>query len=534
VTAILRQNAAVSGPEVRRPGLGSGGGSEVLPSSAKKVGKKGIYSRDPAAELMPAAEFLGFEPDFGAVLEDFQGSPFDPARRRVLGRLAGVFAMDYQGARAEERRFLRRLLVARNAREGYAANRALHLLGVTPIVRRTLAIGVAEARFATGPVAGFLGAVQARVAATTFRLLGPEGREQLWNLLTVAGCDAERRPVSGADRVLERALVLKALAARRHRIGPWSKDGSTALYEISSFAEALRGASRRKLAALTTLIPEPGTAVSASHAKLTPATRAVILARGEVDPIFAWREHGSPRIGGGAGGDANAVDDSLPDLDRGPLLDRSRLHQALAEARAFTGRLEQTFADALTDYMAGRELSPARLAKKDEALAVLAKRGFDVVRGASVEAIRRDAQGVYRFDAARALGDLLSRYSGATYLHRVFSDQVTAGAEPIAQITAALATGFAVPVSVAELKQHFSRAYAVTALADEADQTFEVLNAENGEALSLSAPALLAPSLPKDFGSKARAEAYFAPAALDLLAPPFGLTFPAIGIEDQL
>src|SRR5690606_39032748 len=115
------------------------------------------HALDPAAELMPAAEFLGQDPDFQAILEEHEGSPFDPARRKVLGRLMGVFAMDYQGARSEERRFLRRLLAARNAREGYAANRALHLLGVPHAVRRTLALGVAEARFEVGPPLGFLG-----------------------------------------------------------------------------------------------------------------------------------------------------------------------------------------------------------------------------------------------------------------------------------------------------------------------------------------------------------------------------------------
>ncbi len=527
VSAILRQNAAV-GAEVKRTGLGGGGGAAPALPGQRRVDKKGRYSKDPAAELMPAAEFLGFEPDFAAVLEDFQGSPFDPQRRRVLGKLAGVFAMDYQGARSEERRFLRRLLLAGNPKEGYAANRALHLLGVSPVIRRTLALGVAETRAERG--AGFLGAVQARLAATTFRLLGPEGREQVWNLLTLAGCDAQRRPLASADRVLERALVLKAVAARRHQLGPWSARGPQALYEVVELAEAMRGAPRAQLAAYTTLhSPE----ARGPLAKLEPAPRVLAQARGDVDPVFAWRQHGAPRLSAQAEAGVGASDDALPDLDRGPLLDRPRLHQALAEARVFPERLALSCVDALTDYLAGRALTAERLALKDEAVARLAKRGYDVVRAGSIEAIRTDSQGIYRFDAARALGDLMSRYSGATYLRRVFSDQVTAGADPLAQLLLALDSGLVVPLSVGDPQERLGRAYAILERSDEEDGLV-LIEGESREEVSATGRELLAPALPAAFGRRARADTYFAPAALDLLAPPFGLRFAAIGIEDQL
>ena len=210
------------------------------------------FPADPAAELMPAAEFLGHDPDFPAILESFEGSPFDPARRRVLGRLMGVFAMDYQGARSEERRFLRRLLGSRNAREGYAANCALHLCGASHAIRRTLALGVAESRWTYGCRRGFLGAVQARLAATTFQMLGPAARETLWSTLTMAGTDAAGRRVPDADPVIERALVLKALAARRNRFGPWCPSGPDALDEIVGFAAEIRGLAIERLAVGTT------------------------------------------------------------------------------------------------------------------------------------------------------------------------------------------------------------------------------------------------------------------------------------------
>ena len=167
MTAILRNNATTSRQSVGGAKMGRGGSGKaplVAGHGIAKVKQQLRKPADPAAELMPAAEFLGHETDYVAILESFPDSPFDPARRKVLGRLMGMFAMDYQGARSAERAFLRRLLLARNAREGYVANRALHLCGAQHALRRTLALGVAESRWEEGRNVGFLGAVQARIA----------------------------------------------------------------------------------------------------------------------------------------------------------------------------------------------------------------------------------------------------------------------------------------------------------------------------------------------------------------------------------
>ncbi|MEK7704573.1 MAG: hypothetical protein AAB426_06395, partial [Myxococcota bacterium] len=404
MTAIQRNNAATFDIGPKRARLGGGGsGRGALPVGTKKVEEKLRRSDDPAAELLPAAEFLGHETDFGAILEDFEGSPFDPARRRVLGRLMGMFAMDYQGARPEERRFLRRLLTAGNPREGYVANRALHLCGAPHVIRRTLALGVAESRVAERSDLGFLGAVQARIAATTLRLLGPLGRETLWNLLVQAGQGPDGGALVGADRVIERALILKALGARRHRLGPWSRDGREALDEIARFATGIRGVARVALAARTTLEPlDPQRLPDPAKLPASPIAQVALKARAAIDPIVAWGCHTGPieRVTG-AGGQAR--DDSMPDLDRSPLQDRSRIHMALAEARVTgDGRLDDKQASAMADYLAGRDLNERRLALKNEALAALASQGFDLPPAATIEAIRQDAQGVYKFDSARA------------------------------------------------------------------------------------------------------------------------------------
>ena len=528
MTAIQRNNA-VGGP-VSGAKMGSGGsGRAPMAAPGGRVRRRLEPPDDPAAELMPAAEFLGHETDFHAILEDFRDSPFDPARRRVLGKLMGMFAMDYQGARPEERRFLRRLLNGGNPREGYVANRALHLCGASPVIRRTLALGVSEARFDRERRVGFLGAVQARVAATVFKTLGPRGREAVWNLLTAAGTEADGNPAPGADRVIERALILKAVAARRHRLGPWSRDGEGALVEIDRFADAIRGNNRANLAARTTLVP-------GDPERPPPTSTAVEVARGDVDPAFAWEAHGNKSERADKGERPAAADDVLPDLDRGLLLDRPRLHWALAEARARKAdTLDAEQCEALTDYIIGRPLRAKVEPVKDAALERMHEVGFDVVRLDAIEWIRQDAQGIYKFDAARALGDLMSRYTGAMYVRRVFSDQTTAGLDPLQQIATALERGLAVPIMINELKLPVTRAYA--AVGWEGPPTvgeIELADPQIDRRFTIPFKQLLASKLPDGFGQQTRADAYMAPVALDLLAPPFGIPFPDLGIEDRL
>jgi hypothetical protein len=240
-----------------------------------------------------------------------------------------------------------------------------------------------------------------------------------------------------------------------------------------------------------------------------------------------------------SGKSATPVEDiyaELPDLDRSPLADRPRLHQALAESRAWPdGRLAPHEREALSDYLAGKELIQSRLAFKEAALEKLAQQGFDVCRAAALDAIRADAMGIYRFDAARALGLLLSRYTGAVYVRRIFSDQLTAGGEPLEQIRLALEQGLAVPITVSDMKTALLSAWAALgARLYVGEQVLDLRSPTLDADATLPRGQLVAPQLPPAFGKKARVDAYMAPAALDLFAPPFGLVFPALGIEDAL
>src|SRR5690606_21484759 len=110
----------------------------------------------------------------------------------------------------------------------------------------------------------------------------------------------------------------------------------------------------------------PGDAkrVAPDLAALSGAQRAVYLAQGELDPVFAWKTHGVVREAAPA--DLLAREDiyvALPDLDRSPLQDRPRAHQALAEARVLAGLggpLTHDQIEALSDYMVGARMYEAK------------------------------------------------------------------------------------------------------------------------------------------------------------------------------
>ncbi|MEM6730424.1 MAG: hypothetical protein AAF658_02645, partial [Myxococcota bacterium] len=381
---------------------------------------------------------------------------------------------------------------------------------------------------------GFLGAVQARIAATTFQMLGPESRELLWSTLTLAGTSSEGRVLAEADPVIERALVLKALAARRNRVGPWAKDGAAAVEEIVQFAREIRGSTFEHLAAMTTLEPVD---VELQHPLAFDESAVVLRAQAEIDPIAAWHQNG--RTAAAAVGAATDLDpwEVLPELDRNPLFERPRYHQALAEARATRGHpLCSEEHDALTRFITGQELLGKHESALSQAFQVIERNGFDLADRTVLETVREDAMGIYRFDAARALSDLLSRYTGATYVRRVFSDQLTAGTDPMGQIASSLDAGMPVPLTVQEVRKHRFKALSVlTSEVVEAKPRDYKLRVSGGELDAFVLASMLTqPELPEAFGKKARADAYLAPAALDLLAPPFGIVFEPLGIEDEL
>ena len=497
------------------------------------------YSADPAADLMPAAAFLGHEVDYVAILEKFPDSPFDPAKRKKLGKLMGIFAMDYQSARSEERDFLRQLLESRNAKEGYAANCSLHWCGVSNAIRRTLALSVAQSRFELGPCDGFLGAVQARHAAVTLELLGPLGRERIWDCLTRAGTHASGKVYKKADRMIERGLILKALAARRDRLGPWSCDGEEALQEIELFAKSIRGCSREVLAYRTTL-RRPGEIQGKQGALAKDAKDSLRyladIAYAEIDPIRAWSKQRKPWKDDKNHPEIDDAFEQMPELDRNPLLQRTRVHCALAQASAgYVKGLDNRWSEALTDYVIGRDMSPRKEERKDKALEYFAEHGFDICHSSDLEAIRSDAQGIYKYQADRAFGTLTSVFSGATYVRKMVSDLLNAGQNPIGEIEKNLHDGFSLPLIFCEMKFGFYKTTAaVESIRGEEYNQLILYGSKSIQCDFVPAPFLLAKVLPEVFGRDARLDHYFSPLGLDLMMPPFGIEFSSLGIVDQL
>ena len=121
------------------------------------------------------------------------------------------------------------------------------------------------------------------------------------------------------------------------------------------------------------------------------------------------------------------------------------------------------------------------------------------------------------------------------YVRRVFSDQTTAGLDPLQQIVTALERGLAVPIMINELKLPVTRAFAAIGWQGPPGAgEVELADPQVDKRVTIAGKKLLASVLPEGFGQRTRADAYLAPAALDLLAPPFGIPFPALGIEDRL
>ncbi len=125
---------------------------------------------------------------------------------------------------------------------------------LTPQIDEALVRGVAERQSSSdrGQM-GILGRSQARDAAQTVMKMNAPDYEQLQKLLADAGKGADGKVAAGADPQAERALILKAVAARKDALTNPDPDVSgKAMKEISDFAKQVRGTERSKLIDETT------------------------------------------------------------------------------------------------------------------------------------------------------------------------------------------------------------------------------------------------------------------------------------------
>lgn len=100
---------------------------------------------------------------------------------------------------------------------------------------------------------GILGQAQAHRAGETVMGMTTQHHGELKALMSSAGTGADGKPAAGADADAERALILKAIAARKDALtGDDVDKASAAMKEVSQFANDIRGMPREKLIRSTT------------------------------------------------------------------------------------------------------------------------------------------------------------------------------------------------------------------------------------------------------------------------------------------
>lgn len=169
---------------------------------------------------------------------------------------------------------------------------------LTPEVVAMLINGVADSRSdsARGQ-AGVLGVEQVTEAAEALLGMPEQAYQELTTTLGQAGLDSEGQASAGADVGAEQALILKSLASRRDLLLGDPAQAEEAMAEITQFGADIRGTERDTLMANTTLIDvhdaadgsiDNDDALRQTYSK-SCAPSVAIMARAEMDPIFAWQ-----------------------------------------------------------------------------------------------------------------------------------------------------------------------------------------------------------------------------------------------------
>lgn len=162
---------------------------------------------------------------------------------------------------------------------------------LTPEIKKSLADGVAVPRDGESDrgARGILGKDQAARAASTITKMDGGDYESMKQLLAQTGQGADGTLVAGADPTAEKALILKAVAARSDRLkDPGSSDA--AFKEIADFAKAIRGTKREELIRTTTATDVQGTSNAESMKQTyenSCAPTVSQMTRAEVDPVYA-------------------------------------------------------------------------------------------------------------------------------------------------------------------------------------------------------------------------------------------------------
>ncbi|MCS7312491.1 MAG: hypothetical protein NZ742_06225 [Acidobacteria bacterium] len=178
-----------------------------------------------------------------------------------------------------------------------------HPRRITDAIVHTLTRGVADRRtHAQAGAEGILGLQQAIDAARALVNMPRSEYDRVVRLLQAAG-QRYGLAVPGADAQVERALILKAVAARTDelsnpglwdRLRMWIGMPTQAMGEIEMYASQIRGTPRDDLIRRSTVLDLDGDAQAEAlqqrfRTSCTPTSQQI--ARAEADPIYAWRLH---------------------------------------------------------------------------------------------------------------------------------------------------------------------------------------------------------------------------------------------------
>lgn len=261
---------------------------------------------------------------------------------------------------------------------------------------------------------GILGVTQVRDAARGLLNMSDDQYAATMDTLRQAGQDEDGNPVEGADAGAEQALLLKAVGARRDRLqGHWydglsrflgnTPESDTALSEITTFADDIRGTERDELIRTTTLQDlddentsdfDPDNPLDHSDTRvnndglyqrfdMSCAPTSSQILRGEADPIFARQLHQDGGVTN-PNSHSQSADQQRDQLENNGGVAVSRLGQAATtHYNATAGELEMNGVitsderTALDRRLAGQQLSEEEEAAANRALEQVRANGED-------------------------------------------------------------------------------------------------------------------------------------------------------------
>jgi hypothetical protein len=301
---------------------------------------------------------------------------------------------------------------------------------LTPELRESLVMGVANSRTsdATG-VEGILGVRQAEEAARALVGMPQAHYDQTKALLEKAGTGKDGLPVPRSDAGAERALILKAVAARGDRLkeswtdsaAKWlgltkESEADRTMKEIQGFAEDVRGLNRTELIRTTTALDVEAantSTVDPNNLRANDDTAGdndglfqrwndscgpttAQMTRAEADPIYARQLHKEGI--NDADPNSNSAKEQKEVLEKhgGKAVSRLGLQASAKlggqlDAAQAAGELTGEQRTAVNKYVNNQPLSAAEQKKAEEGLAVLRKRDGGHPTAAEVDAMRANA-----------------------------------------------------------------------------------------------------------------------------------------------